>query len=98
MDLPALAAATGQSNAEDLGVMIAPGSSIDLRRAPKFGSDHHQCGIEQTALVEIPNQGGEGLVEFGHLSVKRIFDVVVVVPTSVSKGNKEHSCLDQPAR
>ena len=78
--------------------MIAPRCGIDLWRAAKFGGHHHERRIQKASLIEVADQSGERLVEFRHLRIKRILDVVVMIPSAVGERYKPHARLNQSPR
>src|SRR5438874_12857312 len=75
VNLPAFDAAASQDDAENFRIVVAPSGAVDLGSASKFGRDHDQGGIEHPALVKVADEGGESLVELGHLAGDGILDV-----------------------
>jgi hypothetical protein len=92
-DATALDAAPGQHDAEHLGIVVAPPGPVDFGRPAKLGRHQDQGGIELPALVQVPHEGREGAVELGHLVLKTVADVVMVVPAAVDEGDEPHARL-----
>ena len=80
MHEPALHATTGKHHREDTWPVVASGIRVDLRGAAKFGSDHDKGRIEQSAFVEVGDEGGDGLVDrrevFGDLAFEALVSAV----------------------
>src|ERR1043165_5350903 len=85
MHRAAFYAAAGHPHAKAVMVMVAPldrlAAAVKLHRgrAPKFPAPDHQCVVEHAALLEIGQQGRDGLIELrGQLAVVLLYSVVVV--------------------
>ena len=96
--MPLLDAAAGHHHAEHLGPMVAPGGTVDLRRATKFAGDAHQRRIEQAATIQVANQRRKRLIERRNLAADAALDVVVHVPATVGRGDEPDAGLDQATR
>ena len=61
-------AATGHPDEKAVGVMVAPIAFFRNGHPPEFAAPNNQGFIEETALLEIGQQGGDRLVGFQHSS------------------------------
>ena len=91
--------------------VIAARLVVHLRRTPKFAHGDHQRRIQQPALVQVGEQGGQGLVQPGGMPILHDLEVpVVMIPAAVAgiflrldviapvDLNERNAALDQPSR
>src|SRR5262249_25103382 len=64
-ELAHLEAAAGKNDGHGAGPVVAAGLRVDTRRSPKLSVREDQHAFVQTALVEILDQGRQGLVIAG---------------------------------
>ena len=74
-----------------------PREGRDLRRPAELTHHHHEGGVEQAAVIEVLNEGGDHLLEISSLPLERGEDVRVMVPAAVVDGHKRDPRLDQSA-
>src|SRR5579872_6590372 len=95
-------ATAGAPQAESKGMMIAPADRLETgtvfaqRRAAEFRGPHDQRRVEQAALFEIVQHGGDRLI--GHQAVvpELFVEIAVVIPGGVNDVDEAHAALDQP--
>src|SRR4051812_6012622 len=71
-----LCAATGQPDGETIGTVVTAGKRVVLagiavffhRRPAEFRAAHHERLPEQTALIQVAQQGGEGFIGGGRFA------------------------------
>ena len=86
VDGAAFDAAAGHPHREAIRVVVAAelglatGVEFDSRRAPELTAEDDKCIVEHTALLEISQECGDGLIDFGGELLVRGCDVVMVVP------------------
>ena len=61
-----LNAPAGQGNGKAMSPVIATGISIELRSVAEFSDPDDQSFIQQSALLQIFQQGGKALIHRGH--------------------------------
>ncbi len=78
-----VAAATGEPDRHGIRVVIATvsGAAADtvIGCATEFTAPDDQRAVEQTALLEVGDQGGNGLVHAAYEIAMRTLDVIVAV-------------------
>ena len=101
MDDPRLDPAASHPNAETVRVMIATETgpaSLRHWRPPELTAPDHQRFIQQTALLEVADQGRDGLVHgtaaFGMLRQ----NLAVRVPTLLVQLDKTHATFTETPR
>ena len=79
-----VAAATGQPNCHCVWVMIATvgraAAHSVVRRAAKLAAPDDERAFEQTAMLEIRNERGDGLIDAAHEIAVGALDVVMAIP------------------
>ena len=82
-----LNAAAGHPHGECPRVVLPPGArrhaAVHERCAAHLGSPHDEGLVEQTTLLEVGQQPGDGTVDLGRVSDHAALHVAVVVPTHV---------------
>jgi len=82
--------------------VISPIVSIDLGRAPELAHPHHKCGVEETALLQVIQEGSISLLHRRDEPVLEAVEVVLVgVPRdagTVDRGDKARASLHQTPR
>jgi hypothetical protein len=78
--------------------VVATIGAVDLRGAAELRANQNQGGVQHTALVEVPDETGEGGVKGRGLAIKGALDVGVVIPTAVVHGDHAGAGLNQTAR
>ena len=100
-DLAALHAAAGEEGHGDAGPVVATDLGADARGAAEFAPDEDGDVFVESALVEVVNEGGDGLVEDGEILAFAAEDVVVraavPVPLAVVDGDDAGTGLDEAA-
>jgi len=64
---PAFHPAAGEQDGVAIGPVIAADVAVDAWGAAEFAHPQDEGGVEQTALVEIGEQGGQGLIHQGQV-------------------------------
>src|SRR6476660_9047824 len=86
VDLATLDASTRHPKAEGIGMMITAGDLLESgtilpkRGAAELTAPHHQCRVEQPALLEVLQQGGNRLVYHAAVVRELRIEAAVVVP------------------
>ena len=93
----ALEAAAGEEDGEDAGPMVAAGVFVDLGGAAELRGDHDEGGIEETAAVEVADEGGVAFVEGGELALDAGADVDMVIPSAIDEGDEADAAFDEAA-
>ena len=86
----------GQHHAENPRPVVATSRLVDPGRPSELGGDRHQGGLEQTAIVQIRDQGSQGMVKDRNLAGQRGSNVEVGIPGAVLQRYEPHTRLDQP--
>ena len=109
VDVAAFDAAAGHPHGETVVVVVAAFAEplvgagrgqFDGRCAAEFAAPQDEGFVEQTALFQVGEQGGDGLVPQGGVAFVQ-HDVVVVIPGDALAGpglDEAHPALDQAAR
>ena len=103
---PTLHPATGQHDAEAVGIVVAPedgaarGAAFAEGRAAKLAAPDDEGVVEQAALLEVLDQGRRGLVRLRHLLGEAIADVfggirAVEVPAPVEEVDEADALLNE---
>ena len=80
VDRAALHSAAGEPDAEAEGIVIASVTALGKGRTTEFSGPDDESVIEESALFEIPEQPGDGLIHLlGHVPVS-FFETAVLVP------------------
>ena len=85
--------------AVDLAGVAAGRGQFDSRRAAELAAPDHQRLVQQPALLQIGQQGGDRLVALPGQPAMVDFEVVVAVPglaLAVPELHEAHAPLDQP--
>ena len=108
MGMAALDAGAGEPGGKAFGVVVAAaGAFLESRHAAELSAPHDQRVLEQTALFEVAQQGGGGLVEHGTVLGVLLVQHLVSVPVAdafaaslvgtVEKLHKAHAFFEQAA-
>src|SRR5262249_52126576 len=96
----ALHPSAGHPHRETVRIVIAPISALAHRRAAKLATPDHQCLVEHSASLQVPEQSRNGTVTLAaELSVV-LFEVAVSVPLAAGAHVDLHEAdtpFDQPA-
>ena len=102
MVCPRLHAAAGHPQREGVDVVIAADlvriADLAHRRAPEFAAPDDQRVVQQSALLQVADQRGRGLVDFASYLIERLAEVGVMVPIGVIELHEAHAALHQAAR
>src|SRR5438093_11493426 len=96
-------AAAGEPNGEGLRMMVAPefatsvGIALDHGGAAKFTAPNDEGIVEQTALFEVLDERGAGLVGEAGLDIKATVDFAMMVPAFVEELDETHAAFDEAA-
>src|SRR5687767_5547855 len=75
-----------QESGERFIVVITPrvviAVSIPDRLPPKFATPDNQGAVEQPALLQVGDEGSQGLIDLAGSFRKTIFNVLMMIPTS----------------
>ena len=96
----ALEAAAGHEHGEAVGVMVAAVAAFGDRRAAELAAPDDGGFVQQSAALEVADEGGRGLIHVGTAAAKILVDPVVVVPGlagTVVDVDGADAALDQPA-
>src|SRR6266404_9990976 len=90
----ALNSAAGHEDAEGFLVVVA---AIPLRHrcAAELAAPDDQRLIEHAAHLQIRNEGGGGLIDFGGDEFHLVFDAAVVVPVAVVELDEADAALGE---
>lgn len=88
-------AATRDQNAERMGPVISTALGINQRGAPELGRDDHQGPSQESAIVQVCEQGGCPLIQLWQRDSQPFVDVPVVVPAIVDNSYDARTCLDE---
>src|SRR5262245_26140401 len=69
--------------------------ALGICGAPKLAAPDHQRVVEETALFEVLDQRGAGLVGGFGLCLDPIRQAAVMVPVAMTKLNEAHAALSQ---
>ena len=58
----ALYSSTSQPEAEAGGIVVAAIGFLNMRRASELTTPHHQCVLQETAFLQVREQGSQRLV------------------------------------
>src|SRR5690606_27714301 len=100
MDVPTLDAAASHPQGEGAWVMVATrhgfeaGAVFAEGGAAKFTAPDDEGGVEQAALLEILEQGGDRLVDHAAVVGELGVEVAVVIPGGVDDVHEAHAALD----
>ena len=87
---------TSNQAATDAGPMIPSGVFVDLWGSAKFAPRDHSNVLIHSALVEVLNQGGEGLIEVGQMRVSCFAEVPTVkIPTPKIECHHSNTSLNK---
>src|SRR5688500_13513710 len=76
--------------------MIATRVLVNLRRPSEFAQQDDEGGVEQSSIVEITNEGGDALIDIGHLRFPQALENVrVMIPTLVHARHERDANLRQ---
>ncbi len=100
---PGLYPAAGHPHTEAAGMVVPPEAvrrepALAEARAPELTPPDHQRILEQSALLQISDQGGGGLVRHPGLGLHAAAKAPVVVPAGMVELNEAHIPLGQPTR
>ena len=88
--------AAGEQHREDARPVVAAGALVDAGRPAEVGQQRHQRRLQQAALVQVVQQGGQAAVQRRQPLLQAGEDLGVVVPAVVVHGDEGHARLDQP--
>ncbi len=93
-------ATAGEPHGEVPGMMIAPVGfggefALGIDGAPEFAAPDDEGGIEETALFEVGDQGGAGLIGVEALIADGGGEVVVLVPSAMEDLNDADTAFDE---
>ncbi len=96
-----IAAAAGKPDGHGVGVMVATISGAAAHAvvggASEFTAPDDERALQETALFEVGDEGGDGLVHATHEVAVGALDVVMAVPGAVVELNEAHAFLDELA-
>lgn len=95
-----LDAAAGHPDAEAVMVVVASIASLGGGSSAKFTSPEYQGVFEQTALLQVHEQGGDRLITIFRLGAVAFFQIAMVVPglaIAVVNLNHAHTAFHQSA-
>ena len=96
MDVPSADAPAGQPEGEAAVVMIASVvSALHHRGAAKFAAPDEERFIEQSALLEIEDEGGAGLVGVLRVLFHSVGEVAVLVPGLMEELDEADAPFDE---
>ena len=78
--------------ATGIGIAVAVANGL----AAELTTPHHQSAVEQSALFQIGQERGNGLVDLLGLFRQTILDVLMVIPAAGPDLNEAHPPFDQP--
>ena len=100
VDRPALHSAAGQPGAEGAVVVVASRVVVAVavlgRLAAELPAPDDQRAVEQPTLLQIREQGREGLVHFLGLLRQACFEILMMVPAAGPDLDETHAAFDQP--
>src|SRR5882762_80526 len=92
-------AASSHPHRETIGVMIAAiVASLHHRRASKFPAPDDERVLQKSALLQVFDQCGTGLIGLFALGFKTAHQSSMVIPGFMKNLDKTHSMLDQSSR
>ena len=101
VDGAALDAAAGHDDGESLGVVIAAGVVVAVLvfggLAAEFAAPDDEGAVEETALLEVGEEGGERAVDLAGFGGEFFVEVLVVVPAVVPDLDDADAALDEAA-
>ena len=71
---------------------------LSHRRASKFSAPDHQSAVEQSALLQVLQQHGRGLIRRVAVGLQPLVEREVKVPVRVREHDEPHASLHQSAR
>src|SRR5689334_6831421 len=103
VDRPWPHASARQPHRETAAVMVAAvvrslEFPLAVRRASEFTSPDDERVFEESALLEIADERGRGLVDVATLKLEIAGEVVVLVPAAVIKLDESHAPFRHPPR
>ena len=101
-DRAPLHAAASQPHRECLWVVVAAIGALGKRRPPEFTAPDHECGVEHPTVLEIPDQGRDGLIDRPRVVGMPLAELVVLIPAIgidrwAGELHEPHSPLHHPA-
>ena len=90
-------AAAGKQGAGDARPMVAAGVGVDFGGAAEFSPNNEGNVFVHAAAVEIVDQGGDSLIEQGHVFAAAFEVAVVPVPTAEGEGDATGAGFHQSA-
>src|SRR5258708_3845861 len=99
----ALDSGTGHEVGESFGIVIASIAALADRLAAELSAPDDEGFVEQTALLQVGQQGRNWLVDLGAMDLQVLLDAVVGVPVLLLMAaalinlDEPNTSLDQPA-
>ena len=92
-------AAAGEPKGHGLGIMIAAVSDAAadavVRGSSEFSAPNDKRFVQQSALAQIADEGGDGLVDLGDEGAVGAFDKVVRIPSGMEALHKANAFFHQ---
>src|SRR5205823_15020634 len=79
-------------------VIVLFNFALAIDRAPEFAAPNHQCVVQQTALLEVFDQGSAGLVGVFALFFDAFRQIAVLIPATMVELDEPHAALGHAAR
>ena len=98
-----LHATSGEPHAEALGMMIATIGPSGMRSAAELTGPDDERFIQQSALLEIDEQPGDGLIGIERVLLVSLLEIAMLVPSAVGLTRRaidldeSHARFDQPS-
>ena len=96
-----ITAAPGQPHAHGVGIVVAtiggPATDAVIGRATELAAPDDEGALEEPTLLEVGNEGGDGLVYATNEVAVGALDVVVAVPRAIVQLYEPHTFFDELA-
>ena len=90
--------AAGHPETEAGGVVVAPVVLLDVWRAAKLAAPDDEGLVEQSAFLEVAQQGGQRLVGGGAVASERGVEVAMLIPVAVRHLDEPDAGLGEATR
>src|SRR5439155_18159067 len=97
---PRFHAAASQPGREAIRMMIATiiAAALDHRGATKLAAPNYQRRVEQSALLQVLDKRGAGLIGIFAILFQVVYQIPMLVPRFVKELDKPHPPFNQPPR